>query len=334
MSIQIRRREFAKLLGVAAISPLLRPVALWAQQPTKPVIGILHSSSANYFAQFEPSVRQGLAEAGVNVGKDVDIEYRWAEGKYDRLPELAAELVSRQVTVIFAVGGTDPARAAKAATTTIPIVFISAADPVATGLVASLNRPGGNVTGVSLIGSALEAKRVEMLHQFAPQASTIAVLLNPNYPGAKSQIKEVQDAAATLGVTAAIFNAAAPQDIDAAFASATLKSAGALLVANDPFFNSRRQQIVDAGRPQGSGDDVLAARVCGRRWPHDLWPAFCRRLSPGRRLSRRVLKGEKPADLPVMQPVKFEFVINLKTANSLGLSVPPMLLALADEVVE
>jgi putative ABC transport system substrate-binding protein len=334
MSIQIRRREFAKLLGVTAISPLLRPVALWAQQPTKPVIGILHSSSANYFAQFEPSVRQGLAEAGVNVGKDADIEYRWAEGKYDRLPELAAELVSRQVTVIFAVGGTDPARAAKAATTTIPIVFISAADPVATGLVASLNRPGGNVTGVSLIGSALEAKRVEMLHQFAPQASTIAVLLNPNYPGAKSQIKEVQDAAATLGVTAAIFNAAAPQDIDAAFASATLKSAGALLVANDPFFNSRRQQIVELASRKGLATMYSQREYAAAGGLMTYGPHFADGYRQAGVYLGRVLKGEKPADLPVMQPVKFEFVINLKTANLLGLSVPPMLLALADEVVE
>jgi putative ABC transport system substrate-binding protein len=329
----MRRREFAKLMGIAAISPLLRPVASRAQ-PSMPTIGILHSSSPNYFAQFEPSVRQGLAENGYVVGKTVAIEYRWAEGKYDRLPELASELVTRQVTVIFAVGGTDPARAAKAATTTIPIVFISAADPVKTGLVASLNRPGGNVTGVSLIGSALEAKRMEMLHQFVPQASTIAILLNPNYPGAQSQLKEVQDAAAALGAAAAIFNASAPQDIDAAFASDAMKAAGALLVANDPFFNSRRQQIIELAARKGLATMYSQREYAAAGGLMTYGPHFADGYRQAGVYIGRVLKGEKPADLPVMQPVKFEFVINLKTAKALGLSVPPMLLALADEVIE
>jgi putative ABC transport system substrate-binding protein len=236
--------------------------------------------------------------------------------------------------VIFAVGGTDPARAAKAATTTIPIVFISAADPVKTGLVASLNRPGGNVTGVSLIGSALEAKRMEMLHQFAPQASTIAVLLNPNYPGAKSQLKEVQDAAAALGAAAAVFNASAPQDIDAAFASDTMKAAGALLVANDPFFNSRRQQIIELAARKGLATMYSQREYAAAGGLMTYGPHFADGYRQAGVYIGRVLKGEKPADLPVMQPVKFEFVINLKTAKALGLSVPPMLLALADEVIE
>ena len=327
----MRRREFITGSGSTVAA---WPLGARAQQPVLPTIGFIHSASPSYYAQFEGAVRQGLKESGYVEGQNVTIQYRWAEGRYDRLSGLAADLVGRQVAAIFAAGGTDPARAAKAATSTIPIVFISAADPVKTGLVASLNRPGGNVTGVSLIASALDAKKLGLLRELVPKASAIAALINPNYPAAKSQLKEVQDTAGQLGVQLIALTGSTERDIDNAFAAIVEQKAGALLVGTDPFFNSRREHFT-----------ALAARhAVPVIYPQREYVAAGGLMSYGPHFADgyrqagvylgRVLKGEKPTELPVVQPTKFEMVINLKTAKALGLAVPPNLLALADEVIE
>jgi putative ABC transport system substrate-binding protein len=322
------------LIGGAAAMPALSPFGAYAQPSGQPTIGLLHSTSLGYFSKFLSSVRQGLGQSGWVDGQNVNIEYRWAEGHPDRLPALAAELVQRQVTAIFTVGGSAPARAAKAATSTIPIVFISAADPIKAGLVASLSRPGGNVTGVSLIGSELEAKRLALLHQLLPAAATISVLINPKYPDADRERRELQQAADTLKERMEFVNASSSDEIDAAFATMAQQHAGAVLVAQDIVFNTRSAQIV-----------ALAARY---RLPaiynQREYAAGGGLLSYGTHFADgyrqagvyigKVLKGEKPADLPVQQPTRFEMVINLKTAKTLGLDIPPTLLALADEVIE
>jgi putative ABC transport system substrate-binding protein len=267
-------------------------------------------------------------------GQNLAIEYRWAEGNYDRLPALATELVDRQVAAILAMGGTDPARAVKAATSTIPIVFISAADPVKTGLVASLNRPGGNVTGVSLIAAALDQKKMGLLHELVPNVSVIAGLVNPKYPGAKVQSDEVQQSASHLGVKAVALSAGTDDEIDAAFASAVEGGAGAILVSSDPFFNSRSGRFVAAAARHS-----IPAIYPQREYVRDgglisYGPDFSDGYRNAGVYVGKILKGTKPAELPIMQPTKFELVINLKTARALGLNVPPTLLALADEVIE
>jgi putative ABC transport system substrate-binding protein len=220
------------------------PAAAGAQS-VSPTVGFLHGASPSYLGQFVDALRDGLRESGYVEGQTLNVEYRWAEGHYDRLSALAADLVDRRVAVILAMGGTEPARAAKAATSAIPIVFVSAADPVKTGLVDSLNRPGGNVTGVSLIASALDEKKLELLHELA-NPSVVAGLVNPNYPGAKTQAEEVQTAAARLGVKAIALSASTDDEIDAAFASAVRLGAGAMVVSSDPFFNSRSGRFVAA----------------------------------------------------------------------------------------
>jgi putative tryptophan/tyrosine transport system substrate-binding protein len=327
----MRRREVVALLGVAAAA---WPFTGLAQQQTMPVIGFIHGASPSYFAQWAAAVREGLKEAGYVEGRNVATEYRWADGQYDRLPALVADLVDRRVAVVFAAGGTDPAIAAKAATTKIPIVFVSAADPVQTGLVTSLSRPGGNVTGVSLLASALDAKKLEILRQLAPKASTIGVLINPNYPAAKSQSDEVREAAGRLGVRPVMLSASMEADIDAAFATLLQQGVGALLICTDPFFNSRRDHFA-----------ALAARhFLPVIYPQREYVAASGLISYGPDFANgyrqagvyvgRILAGEKPADLPIQQPTKFELVINLKTAKMLGLTIPPTLLALADEVIE
>jgi ABC-type uncharacterized transport system substrate-binding protein len=327
----MKRREFITLLGGAVVS---WPLKARAQQTAMPVVGFLHSAPSSYIAQFAPAVRQGLHEAGYDEGRNVAIEYRSAEGQYDRLPGLVAELVDRKVAVILAAGGSDPAKAAKAATSTIPIVFVSAADPVKAGLVASFNRPGGNVTGVSLIGSALEAKRLELVSQFVPGAVSIGVLINPMYPDADRQLHELQDAAGVIKRQLHIVRASTEGDIGPAFASVAQQGAGALLVTQDPLFNGRRELLV-----------ALAA------W-HRLPVIYSQRefveigglvsygthFADGYRqagiYAGKILKGTRPTDLPVTQPTRFELVINLKAAKALGLDVPDKLLALADEVIE
>jgi putative tryptophan/tyrosine transport system substrate-binding protein len=328
---EMRRRDFIKVIAGSAAA---LPLAARAQQTAMPVIGYLQSASPSYFAQFSDAVRQGLNEIGYVEGQNVVIERRSAEGHYDRLAALATGLVDRQVAVILAAGGSDPAKAAKAATSNIPIVFVSAADPVRTGLVASLNRPGGNVTGVSLLASALDAKKLGLLRELAPKASTIGVLINPDYPSANSQREDAQQAAARLGLRPLMLSARADGEIDLAFASAAKQGADALLVATDPFLLSRRERLVALAARYAvpaiyAQREVVTAGGLISYGPH-FWDGY---RQAGAYVGR-VLKGEKPADLPVLQPTKFELVINLKTAKALGLEVPDRLLALADEVIE
>jgi putative ABC transport system substrate-binding protein len=276
---------------------------------------------------------QGLKEAGFTVGKNVEVEFRWANGHYEALPALAHELVERRVSLIIAAGGSDPGRAAKAATATIPVVFITAADPIKTGLVTNLSRGDGNVTGISMIGAALESKRLELLHEMLPQAS-IGVMINPGYPAAKSQAQEVEEAVRTLGITVSVIDVSTPAEIDAAFAKFDEQKMGAVLACNDPFYGSDRAHI-----------SALALRyklpvMSFRREFIDAGallsygPEFAEGYRQTGIYAGKILAGAKPADLPVMQPTKFELVINLKTAKAIGLAISEAFLLRADEVVE
>jgi putative ABC transport system substrate-binding protein len=326
----VKRRNFLLLVAAAAA---VKPSRLLAQA-AMPVIGLLHSTAENYFSHFRDSVRKGLSEAGFTDGQNVAIEYRWAEGHNDHLPALAADLVQRNVAAIFAVGGTLPAQAAKAATATIPIVFISAADPIKAGLVASLNRPGGNVTGVSLIGSTLEAKRLELLHQLVPKAALIGVLVNPTYPDTPRQRRELEQAAASLKQPIEVVTASTPAQIDEAFAALAGKRAGAVLVGQDILFNSRRDQIATL-----AARDQMPAIYNQREFTQvGGLISYGTHFADGYRQAGvylgKVLSGAKPADLPVMQPTRFEMVINLKTAKTLGIEIPEKLLISADEIIE
>jgi putative ABC transport system substrate-binding protein len=328
----MKRREFITLLGGATIA---WPLAARAQQPTLPVIGFLSSASPELWTDRLRGFRQGLSESGYVEGRNVTIEFRWAEGQNDRLPTLAAELVRGQVSVIAAIGSTPAALAAKTVTSTIPIVFTTAADPAAVGLVASLNRPGGNVTGVTTLSAELASKRLELLHEVVPMATIVALLVNPTSTNlAESAVTELQAAARTLGLQLHVLHASTKRDFDMAFASLAQLRAGGLVITADAFFTSQMEQLaalavrhavptiyqwrkfVTAGGLMSYGGDVTESdRLAG--------------LYTG-----RILKGEKPADLPVQQASKVELIINLKTARALGIRFPLPLLARADEVIE
>jgi putative ABC transport system substrate-binding protein len=326
----IRRREVITLLGGAAAWP----VAARAQQATMPVIGFLAVASRDTFGYLIDAFRQGLNDAGYVEGKNVEIEYRWADNQLDRLPGLAADLVRRQVAVIAAVGGLAAPRAAKAATTTIPIVFTLGGDPVRLGLVDGLSRPGGNATGMSVFSGTLLSKRLQVARELVPADALLAALMNPANPENDSDTQDLQDAARKLGQRLAIVNASADSELVGAFESAIRQQARMLLVGSDVFYNSRRDQIVALASRYALPTIYFhqeAARAGGLMSYGANIPDIYRNVGI---YVGRILKGEKPAQLPVLQPTRVELVINLKTAKALGLEMPPMLLALADEVIE
>ena len=327
----MKRREFITLLGGAAAWPL----ATRAQQATMPVIGVLDTGGVDSNTGFLRPFRQGLGEAGYFEGQNVAIEYRWAEGQYDRLPQLAADLVQRKVSVIAIPSSTPATVAAKKATTTIPIVFGVAEDPVRLGLVTSLGRPGGNATGINFLVRELDKKRLGLLHELVPTASRIAVLANPTDPvRVTSNIEVVETAARAIGLQIHVFNASATDDIDVAFTAILRERMHALFTIPDAYFGTRRVQLA-----------ILAARhALPTAYPLRYYVEAGGLMSYGTSLADaqrhvgiytgRVLSGEKPADLPVVQPTKFELAINRSTAKALGLELSPMLLARADEVIE
>jgi putative ABC transport system substrate-binding protein len=326
----VNRREVIILVGGAAAA---WPMAARAQKAI-PVIGYLSARSVDDSAHLVAAVQRGLNETGYFEGQNVAIEYRWAQGIYDRLPGLAADLIGRQVAVIVAVGGEQSVFAAKAATSTIPIVFTSGSDPVKTGFVDSLNRPGGNLTGVSLIISELEAKRMGLLRELIPKFGVIAVLINPIGPNFESQLKEIQAAARAVGQEIHIVHASSERGLEDAFATVFQQRIGALFVASDPFFTSRRNQIVAAASRL-----AIPTMYSLRDFPAaGGLIAYGSSLEDGYRqagiYAGKILKGAKPADLPVQQSTKFELVINLKTAKALGLTLPSGMLSIADEVIE
>jgi putative ABC transport system substrate-binding protein len=327
----MRRREFITLLGgTAAVWPL----AARAQQPAMPLIGFLSGRSPGEAASALDAFRQGLREIGYNEGKNVSIEYRWAEGRYDRLPALAADLVGRQVAVIAATGGEASGLAAKAATATIPIVFTMGGDPVELGLVVSLNNPGGNVTGVTFIVGDIATKRLGLLRQLVPNATTIAMLMNPDYPATSAEVRDVQAGARSLGLQLNILNASTSREIDVALATFVSKRPDALYVGGDPFLLGQRDQItssvahhaVPATYPQREYVDAGGLMSYGTSVPNGYRQAGV--------YTGRILRGVKPSELPVLQPTKLELAINLKAAKALSLDVPANVLAIADEVIE
>ncbi|HET8919878.1 MAG TPA: ABC transporter substrate-binding protein [Xanthobacteraceae bacterium] len=322
----MRRRQFVALFGAAVAWPL----AGRAQQPAMPVIGFLSARSPGESTLVVTAFRQGLKEAGYLEGQNVHTAFRWAEGQYDRLPALAAELVETQVTIIFAAGGTITGFAAKAATSTIPIVNIGS-DPDRLGLVASLNRPGGNVTGISMMTWALTGKRLELLRELLPGSVVIGLLINPNSPGAEIESRETQAVAAAMGQQIRLLDVTSEADIRAIFASLSQQRISALVISGDAFFDSRRDLLV-ALAAQYAVPTIYSFAAPGGLISYAASVPDAYRQAGG--YVGRILKGEKPAELPIIQPTKFELIVNKKTAKTLGLTVPQTLLTTADEVIE
>jgi len=331
MAINTGRRKFIAALGGTAVT---WPLMARAQQPPIPVIGFINGASPDGYAPMLAAFHQGLKEAGFVDGQNVTIEYRWAEGQYERLPDLANDLVSHRVAVIAATGGPLVALAAKAATQTIPIVFVIAADPIKLGLVSSFNRPDSNATGVAFLTAALGSKRLELMLELVPKPVTIAVLMNPDNPTSQSELGEVQAAAAALAQNLLVLKGTSARDIEQAFTTLLQQRADALLVTADPVLTGQRTQIVKLAAshaiPAIYSDRDFADAGGLMTYGTSVADAY-RQVGV---YTGQILKGGKPADLPVIQPTKFELVINLKTAKALGIEIPPKVLALADDVIE
>jgi putative ABC transport system substrate-binding protein len=328
----MRRRDFITLIGGATAAPVLAPLAARAQQPAMPVVGFVRSTSLAPFQSLVVAFGDGLKEAGFVAGQNVAIEYRYAENQRDRLPALVAELLGIPVAVLVVNSGA--AAAAKAATTTVPIVFVAGADPVKDGLVASLNRPGGNITGVSWLGAQVGAKRLELLRQIVPKTTTIGMLEDLSSPGTEAERTDVQAAAQAIGLQLIIIDVSSDRDIETAIASFVQRGAGALLVGAGAFVTSKRESIAALAARYaipamlGGREGVVAGGLMS------YGPSQSEAYRQAGIYAGRILKGEKPADLPVMQSTKFEFVLNLKTAKALGLTVPLIMQMTADEVIE
>jgi len=331
MAINTGRRKFIAALGGTAVT---WPLMARAQQPPIPVIGFINGASPDGYAPMLAAFHQGLKEVGFVDGQNVTIEYRWAEGQYERLPDLANDLVSHRVAVIAATGGPPVALAAKAATQTIPIVFVIAADPIKLGLVSSFNRPDSNATGVTFLTAALGSKRLELMLELVPKPVTIAVLMNPDNPTSQSELGEVQAAAAALVQNLLVLKGTSARDIEQAFTTLLQQRADALLVTADPVLTGQRTQIVELAAshaiPAIYSDRNFADAGGLMTYGTSVADAY-RQVGV---YTGQILKGGKPADLPVIQPTKFELVINLKTAKALGIEIPPKVLALADQVIE
>jgi putative ABC transport system substrate-binding protein len=326
----MRRREFIGLAVGAAGWPLVAR----AQQPPMPVIGFLNSASPGQDASLVRAFRQGLSETGYVEGQNVAIEYRWADEEYDRLPALAADLVRRRVAVIAATGGSPAALAAKRATTTIPIVFQVGVDPVEAGLVASLNRPGGNLTGFANLALEVGPKRLELLHELLPTATVIAVLVNPTRSNADAESKVLQAAAHTLGLELHILHASTERDFDTVFATLLQLRAGGLVIGGDPFFNNRREQLATMALRHGVAAIYQFPEFATAGGLISYGSSITNAHREAGIYTARILKGEKAADLPVQQSTKVELIVNLKTAKAIGIDVPTSLLLRADEVIE
>jgi putative ABC transport system substrate-binding protein len=326
----MRRREFITVVGSAMA---WRRMAQ-AQQPAVPMIGFLGAPSSASYAQNAAAIRRGLSEAGYVEGRNVTIEYRWADGQYDRLPALASELVGKRVAAIVAIGGAPSVIAAKNATSTIPIVFTMTADPVQLGLVTSFNRPGGNITGIAILGVALEAKRLEMLHELVPTAKLIGVVVNPKNPQFEIQTDELAAASRSTGQEILVLKASTNSEIDDAFATLADRRAGAVIIGQDTFFTSQPIQFAALAKRYA----IPAISPWREHVSAGILLSYGANITDAYRqagnYTGRVLKGERPAELPIMQPTKFELVINLKTAKTLGVEIPPMLLSTAEEVIE
>jgi len=327
----MRRREFIALLGSGVAG---WPLAAHAQRQALPVIGFLSSRSPGESADLVAAFRQGLAEGGYVEGQNVSLEFRWGEGRYERLAGYAAELVRRAVTVIVTAGGDPAAQAAKAATATIPIVFVSGSDPVKVGLVASLNRPGGNITGVHMLILSLGAKRLGLLHELMPAANPVGILVNPNFADALTQLRDVEDAAQSLGLKLVVQKAGTEFEFETAFADLARQKAGAILVIADPFFTSQRVEIAALAARYAMPAVFELREYAAAGGLMSYGPDLADGYRQGGVYAGKILKGQKPAELPVEQPAKLGLVINLKTAKALGLQIPDKLLALADEVIE
>jgi putative ABC transport system substrate-binding protein len=327
----MRRRDFITLVGGAAIA---WPLPARAQQPAMPVIGFLSAASAAATPQNAAALREGLADAGFVEGKNVAVEFRFADQHLERLPRLAIDLVRRQVAVIVTGGGDVPAMIAKGATSTIPIVFVTGFDPVKSGLVASLNRPGGNVTGATVIASQLSEKRLELLRDLMPSARHIAVLINQDNPNAETDAPDLEAAARTLGIQIEFLEASDEREVDRAFVSLAQLRADALLLDPDPLFTTLRQKIVALAEQQSVPAVYYSRDYTGVGGLVSYGASFAGAYRQAGTYAGRIIKGEKPADLPVVQPAKFELVINLKSAKALGLTIPGAVLARADEVIE